>query len=151
MDDKNSTGIDREYFLEAAEGLRPLTTDEIDFVMSYVEKNGAYRDVMKLQPEMDKRIRDLVETGEPHTLLMAHRILVRAHWDAGREHERWREIFGLTKAECDLAAALVGGETMQSFADAQGKKYSTVKSQLLSIFRKTETSRQVELVNLLKA
>ena len=56
----------------------------------------------------------------------------------------------LTTGDAALAAALVAGGSLREFAEQSGKKQSTVRSQLLSIFRKTNTARQIELVQLLK-
>jgi len=53
---------------------------------------------------------------------------------------------GLTVAEARLARLLVGGKTLRDAAAELDVGYSTVRSQLLSIFDKTGTSRQAELV-----
>jgi DNA-binding CsgD family transcriptional regulator len=41
------------------------------------------------------------------------------------------------------------GEDLRAAAEAIGIRYSTARTQLAAIFRKTETSRQGELVRLL--
>jgi DNA-binding CsgD family transcriptional regulator len=54
--------------------------------------------------------------------------------------------FGLTPAEARLALHLVAGETLRS-ADAKlGITYETARTHLKSIFSKTGTCRQAELV-----
>jgi DNA-binding CsgD family transcriptional regulator len=57
-----------------------------------------------------------------------------------------RSQFGLTLAEARLAFQLVAGETLRSAAVKLGISYETTRSSLKNIFRKTETSRQAELV-----
>jgi DNA-binding CsgD family transcriptional regulator len=60
-------------------------------------------------------------------------------------------LFGLTKAEAALAAALASGETLRDYADASRRSLNTVKTHLKSVFAKTGTTRQAELVRLLGA
>jgi len=63
--------------------------------------------------------------------------------------ERLRELFGLTAAEARLAIWLLQGETLYAACDRYDVSRNTVRGQLASIFTKTETSRQSELVTLL--
>ncbi len=58
-------------------------------------------------------------------------------------------IFGLSPAEARLARALCHGETLEEYAEAQSVKLPTVKTQLRAVFAKTQTDRQVALVNLI--
>ncbi|MDH5751320.1 MAG: helix-turn-helix transcriptional regulator, partial [Deltaproteobacteria bacterium] len=59
-----------------------------------------------------------------------------------------RELFGLTKAESRLAVELGKGDTLDQISLRMGIKKSTVRSQLLSIFQKTGSKRQADLVRL---
>ncbi len=59
------------------------------------------------------------------------------------------QLFGLTRAESRLATILASGYTLKDAADQLCVAESTVRSQLKSIFAKTETNRQSELVRLL--
>jgi DNA-binding CsgD family transcriptional regulator len=54
--------------------------------------------------------------------------------------------FGLTPAEARLVLRLVSGDSLRSAAKALGVQYETVRTHLKSIFQKTETRRQAELV-----
>jgi DNA-binding CsgD family transcriptional regulator len=54
--------------------------------------------------------------------------------------------FGLTPAEVRLVLRLVSGDSLRSAAKALGIKYETVRTHLKSIFQKTGTRRQAELV-----
>src|SRR5262245_31866110 len=59
--------------------------------------------------------------------------------------------FGLTPAEARLALQLVAGETLRSAAAKLGISYETVRTHLKTIFNKTGTCRQAELVVVLVA
>lgn len=58
-------------------------------------------------------------------------------------------LFGLSAAEARLGRALCHGETLKEYADSQGVKLPTIKTQLRAVFAKTNTDRQVTLVNLI--
>jgi DNA-binding CsgD family transcriptional regulator len=60
-----------------------------------------------------------------------------------------RDEAGLTAAEARLARLLVDGKTLRGASEDLDVSYSTVRSQLLSIFEKTGANRQAELVALL--
>lgn len=57
-----------------------------------------------------------------------------------------QRIFGLTQAEARILERLVYGRTPEQAASDNGVELSTVRSQLKSIFAKTNTTRQPELV-----
>ena len=54
--------------------------------------------------------------------------------------------FDLTPAEARLVVHLIAGASLRSCANALGIKYETVRSCLKSVFLKTATHRQAELV-----
>jgi DNA-binding CsgD family transcriptional regulator len=60
-----------------------------------------------------------------------------------------RKRFGLTAAEAGLAAEIVKGDGREAAARRRGISVATARSQLSSIFEKTSTHRQAELVHLL--
>lgn len=60
----------------------------------------------------------------------------------------WRN-FGLTNSESELAVSLLDGTTIGEYALEREVSKQTLRNQLVSIMRKTETSRQPELVGLL--
>ena len=60
-----------------------------------------------------------------------------------------RAAFGLTSAEARLAARLAAGEDLKAAAEQLGITYGSARTRLASIFQKTETRRQGELVRLL--
>ncbi len=60
-----------------------------------------------------------------------------------------RRMFGLTSAETQLAIRLANGDAPLDIARSWKLSKTTVRSQLASLFQKTETNRQGELVALL--
>lgn len=60
-----------------------------------------------------------------------------------------RTLYALSRREADLAIAIANGKTPQDYARDAGLEISTVRSQLKSVFIKTGTHRQTELVRLL--
>ena len=62
-----------------------------------------------------------------------------------------RRLFALSDAEAELSVALCCGKTLDDVATERGTSINTIKSQLKSIFLKTGTKRQSELVSLLLA
>lgn len=60
-----------------------------------------------------------------------------------------RRLFGLSPREAEVAAALCSGRTLDDLAAERGTSINTVRTQLRSVFNKTGTSRQTDLVSLL--
>jgi DNA-binding CsgD family transcriptional regulator len=60
-----------------------------------------------------------------------------------------QSVLGLTVAEAHLAARLVTGEDLRSAARALGITYGTARTRLATIFHKTDTKRQAELMKVL--
>jgi DNA-binding CsgD family transcriptional regulator/PAS domain-containing protein len=65
------------------------------------------------------------------------------------EAQVFAQLFRLTPAEARLARILAAGDSLREASEQLNIAESTVKSQLKSIFAKTNTSRQSELVRLL--
>ncbi|MDH5444314.1 MAG: helix-turn-helix transcriptional regulator [Gammaproteobacteria bacterium] len=59
------------------------------------------------------------------------------------------DIYKLTHAEARLAASLTSGQTLEKIAESFNLSLQTLRSQLKSCFRKTDTKRQSELVKLI--
>lgn len=64
-------------------------------------------------------------------------------------HGPLRKVFGLTDAEIRVAQAMFEGASLQQIAARFGISHNTVRVQLASIFDKTRTNRQVELIAML--
>lgn len=62
-----------------------------------------------------------------------------------------RPLFGLSQREAEVAAALCTGRTLDDLAAERGTSINTLRTQLKSVFNKTGTSRQADLVSLMLA
>ena len=60
-----------------------------------------------------------------------------------------RELFALTAAEVRVALALLGGATPRRAAQTFDVSLNTIRTQMASIFSKTETANQAELSRLM--
>ncbi len=60
-----------------------------------------------------------------------------------------RTIFGLTRREAEIAAGLANGEPLADVAERLGISHEHARQRLKSIFRKTDTNRQAELVSVI--
>lgn len=82
-----------------------------------------------------------------HTGCAAVRV-ERRHIFAMPDTQDLQNVFGLSHAEARLLAQLVSGRQLGECAEILGVKVNTVRSQMTSILRKTDCSRQPELVRL---
>ncbi|MDH3693562.1 MAG: response regulator [Gammaproteobacteria bacterium] len=57
-----------------------------------------------------------------------------------------RSLYALTRSESKLAEALINGHTLEQYAQDSGTKMTTIRTHLRSIFQKTGTTRQTDLV-----
>lgn len=76
-------------------------------------------------------------------------LLRETEGDAALRGELLRERFGLTRAEARLALAIADGAGLGAAAERLGIQMSTARAHLKSVFLKTGTHRQAELVALL--
>jgi DNA-binding CsgD family transcriptional regulator len=64
-------------------------------------------------------------------------------------HETIATMFGLTPSEARLLLALSQGQTLTQYADESHVTQNTARTHLKSVFAKTSTSRQSDLVRLM--
>jgi DNA-binding CsgD family transcriptional regulator len=72
------------------------------------------------------------------------------NFDVYARLEQYKQLFKLTKAEAELAAYLSQGLTLNQLASQKLLSKHTLRTQLKSVFMKTETHSQNELIVLLK-
>ena len=60
-----------------------------------------------------------------------------------------QQLYGLSDAEATIAIAIANGFTLEQITETNHVTENTVKTQLKSVFRKTNSNRQVDLVRLL--
>jgi DNA-binding CsgD family transcriptional regulator len=65
--------------------------------------------------------------------------------------EGLKVIYGLTRAEAALVTGLLRGERLDHYAERAGITLNTVRTHLKSVFAKTDTHRQAELMRLVAA
>ena len=58
------------------------------------------------------------------------------------------QAFGLSSAEADILRLLVEGASIEDAAIKRGRRVSTVRSQIRSLYKKTETKNQAELIRM---
>jgi DNA-binding CsgD family transcriptional regulator len=61
----------------------------------------------------------------------------------------WAHAFGFTNREIDLALLLLDGHSVLSIAEIRQREVATIRTQLRSVFSKTGTARQADLIHLL--
>jgi DNA-binding CsgD family transcriptional regulator len=81
----------------------------------------------------------------PHTVV----VLVDLDTAPGPSTEALQKIFGLTPSEARLAIEVTKGRSPEEIAASHGVAVGTTRKQLASVFAKTGTHRQAELVALL--
>lgn len=105
-----------------------------------------------LQALENRRIAVLVTPMKTEIIGIAPAVAVFLSDDGmrpGSRTELLKALFELTPAEARLAEQLAQGPALCDAADALGITVGTARTQLKSVFRKTDTSRQAELVRLL--
>lgn len=81
--------------------------------------------------------------GKPNLALL--RLTAMHHLALGIRN-RLEYLYGLTRAEAELTVLLAQGESLEAIASARAVKLDTVRTQLRTVYKKTGTHRQGELV-----
>jgi DNA-binding CsgD family transcriptional regulator len=63
--------------------------------------------------------------------------------------EALKALYGLTEAEARLTSGLLHGERLEDYGAGAGISINTARTHLKSVFAKTDTDRQAELMRLL--
>jgi DNA-binding CsgD family transcriptional regulator len=121
------------------------------------------RNCVKATPSGKLRLMSIPRTGGGHLLLSfvplktssmnPEAITLVQVVDPGQvlriEADSLSKLFGLTRAEAALACEIASGATLEQAAHKLSVRPSTIKTHLKRIFRKTNTTRQSELIALL--
>lgn len=81
--------------------------------------------------------------GKPNLALLR---LTAMHHLAPGIRSRLEHLYGLTRAEAELTVLLAKGESLEAIASARAVKLDTIRTQLRTVYKKTGTHRQGELV-----
>ena len=101
-------------------------------------------------PDMPDRLRGAVDWLDKNLRTAGFAFMLeRVNAQAAEIQDAWVGNYALTPAEVRLAAHLVNGGTIASYANAHGLSRNTARNQLQSAYCKTGTHRQAELVALL--
>jgi len=94
--------------------------------------------------------RSLADTAKVHTSSAANVLCLIAPLDGRRiaTAQQLIDFFGLSRAEARLARAICHGDSVENYARDHDLRLPTVRTQLSSVFNKTGTDRQAELVRL---
>lgn len=76
-------------------------------------------------------------------------LIFEPHMKKNTTSDLFRSSYDLTASEARLALELTNGASLAEYSQQRDISINTARTQLRSIFRKTETSRQAELVSLL--
>jgi DNA-binding CsgD family transcriptional regulator/PAS domain-containing protein len=87
----------------------------------------------------------LVRTWQADIML----IVIDPELGAAPPTEALRALYGLTEAEARLTSGLLHGERLEDYAARAGISVNTARTHLKSVFAKTDTDRQAELMRLL--
>jgi DNA-binding CsgD family transcriptional regulator len=68
---------------------------------------------------------------------------------SARPNRQLSEIFGLTPAEAELAAAVGAGKRLDDVATERRVRMTTLRTQMRAVYSKTGTSRQAELAKMI--
>ena len=135
----------RERSLVVAGNLDLSQTVEVKYVETPETQSYA-----ATYPSMPDRLRDIVRWLDANLKSAGFAFMVeRIDGAVSALQADWSERFSLTPAEIRLAAHIVNGGTLASFAKARALSRNTVRNQLQAIYCKTGTHRQAELVGLL--
>ena len=112
---------------------------------SFAIQDGSGRHATVLALPMTAPQEDAREMPRPCTLLAG----IGVHKDEAQPGVLLKDVFGLTRAEIQLALHLAAGLTLSEVATQTGTSRETIRSQLKAVLRKTGTRRQSELTALL--
>jgi DNA-binding CsgD family transcriptional regulator len=121
--------------------------DHIKIVEDYLKSRTDMRGFAERNPAVVDRLGQIVRWVDANLRASGYKLSLEEV--APRDGTPWEARFGLTPAEARLAAHLINGGTTASYAESQSLSPHTVRNHLRSIYAKTNTNRQVSLLQLL--
>ena len=76
-------------------------------------------------------------------------VIVRSAAAAPMSPERAREAYGLTAAEARVLPGILAGQTAEEIAQSLGRSRETIRSQMKSVYAKTDTAGKIDLIRLM--
>jgi DNA-binding CsgD family transcriptional regulator len=116
----------------------------VDLAISRVQNRVPY--LLTLAPLMGEPRLSALDSGLPGARALV--IIVDPMTDDGHTHRRLIDVFGLTRAEARLGAALLQSKSIAAIAQETGLGIPTLRTQLRGILKKTGAARQSEFVRI---
>jgi DNA-binding CsgD family transcriptional regulator len=127
---------------------RPGSVPEhIKVVEDYFRRRPEVRRSAEKNPAVLDRLSEIVHWIDARLRASGHKLSLEQI--ARNDAIAWEKRFDLTPAETRLAAHLLNGGTPATYAAKQSLSPHTVRNHLRSIYAKTNTNRQVVLLQLL--
>lgn len=117
-------------------------------IEDHFASRGDVRRIIEENPFIPRRLSEIVRWLETNMHDAGLKLAIEK-LDAPARSADWAKRFGLTPAETRLAAHLLSGGTPANFAAQRRLSPHTVRNHLRSIYGKTNTNRQVSLLQLL--
>jgi DNA-binding CsgD family transcriptional regulator len=122
--------------------------DHIKVVEDYFRRRPEVRRSAEKNPAVLARLTEIVHWVDAKLRASGHKLSLE-QITAQTDAVAWEKRFELTPAETRLAAHLLNGGTPATYASSRGLSPHTVRNHLRSIYAKTNTNRQVALLQLL--
>jgi DNA-binding CsgD family transcriptional regulator/GAF domain-containing protein len=111
-----------------------------------IHRNGAHRPLhLWAVPLLRESSSLLVPASEADVMV----IVIDPELSMAPPIEALKALYGLTGAEARLTSGLLHGERLEDYANRAGISMNTARTHLKSVFAKTDTDRQAELMRLL--
>ena len=123
-----------------------MGSDNVKAIEAHFSVKDEVRRAADKNPSVPKRLREIAAWLDSDLRAAGLAFEIR---NAPARAEAWAKRYGLTPAETRLATHLLDGGTTESYAAHRGISRHTVRNQLRSIYAKTDTNRQVSLLQLL--
>jgi DNA-binding CsgD family transcriptional regulator len=129
--------------------MRNPAPDHLHVVEDYFRRHAEVRRAAEKNPAVLDRLSEVVRWLDVRLRAEGHKLALEKATPGGAGAQAWDKRFGLTPAETRLALHLLNGGSAKTYAVEHGLSPHTVRNHLRSIYAKTDTNRQVALLQLL--
>jgi DNA-binding CsgD family transcriptional regulator/PAS domain-containing protein len=111
-----------------------------------IERDAGRRPLQAWAAPLPRHPGNFLRQSSPSDLML---VVIDPELSAAPPIEALRALYGLTDAEARLTCALLEGARLEDYAERVGISMNTARTHLKSVFAKTDTDRQAELMRLL--
>ena len=111
-----------------------------------IERDAGRRPLQTWAAPLPRHPGNFLRQSSPSDLML---VVIDPELSAAPPIEALRALYGLTDAEARLTCALLEGTQFEDYAERVGISMNTARTHLKSVFAKTDTDRQAELMRLL--